>query len=449
MLVTPSGLQYVSGFSAVVASEAVAEALPVGNPHPQHPPLGLVHERVSGSPFFAPRASNWTTEVHRIRPTAANLRSPFIPDTSLPHFQTAPFIDGSTSLNPAFINPLGIPDPRSTFISGMRTMLGNGDAARLEGSAIHLYSFYLSMRGAQGNHEYFRNSDGHLMIIPVKGDLEVVTELGRMSLAPGEIGMIPRGIAFQVNRPDGTDAQEPASGYVWEVYGPYPSLPERGFMGTTGMSNDEDFLKTVAWFEDVEAAATELVLRQKLDGRIHESQLYRSPFDVVAFRGNYVPYKYDMRRFQDVNTVSWGHLDPSIKTALTSPWGDFVIFLGGLWLLAEDTFRPPWCHRNLYSEAMGQVDVYEAKQVPAGGLTVHNRMTGHGPDNATLERGRAADTTKPQRTDPSIAFMFESPWAWRSTELARQMEDPHYIVRSWGGFSETADREALRRGRRP
>lgn len=442
------GFSYAAGFNAMVASEAVEGALPVGNPHPQTPPFGLVHERLSGSPFFAPRADNWTTEIYRIRPTAANLRSPFTP-TAIHHIQSAPFADGLTNLNPTYVHPLGIPDPRSNFASGIRTMLGNGDVARLEGSAIHLYSFYLSMRGAEGTQEYFRDSDGHLMIIPVKEDLEIVTELGRMRLTPGEIGMIPRGIAFQVNRPDGADPSQPASGYVWEVYGAYPLPPERGFMGTTGLSNDEDFLKTLAWYEDVEAAATEMVLRQKLDGRIHEAMLYRSPFDVVAFRGNYVPYKYDMRRFQDVNSVSRGHLDPSIKTALTSPFGDFVIFLGGIWLAAEGTFRPPWYHRNVYSEAMGQVDAYEAKQVPPGGLTVHNRMTGHGPDNATFERGRAADTTVPQKTPSSIAFMFESPWAWRSTELARQMEDPHYIVRSWGGFSETADREALRRGRRP
>src|SRR5678816_4204516 len=86
-----------------------------------------------------------------------------------------------------------------------------------------------------------------------------------------------------------------------------------------------------------------------------------SPLDVVAWHGNYYPFKYDLARFNAINTVSFDHVDPSIFTVLTSVSDtqgvanvDFVIF-PPRWTVAEHTFRPPYFHRNVMSEFMGLV----------------------------------------------------------------------------------------------
>ena len=146
--------------------------------------------------------------------------------------------------------------------------------------------------------------------------------------------------------------------------------------------------------------------------------------DVVGWHGNYAPYKYDLTRFNTMNTVSFDHPDPSIFTVLTSPSAkpgtanvDFVIF-PPRWMVGEDTFRPPYFHRNVMSEYMGLINgVYDAK--PAGGFepgggSLHNCMTPHGPETEAFNAASNAKL-KPEYLGSTLAFMFESSLVYSPT----------------------------------
>ena len=210
-------------------------------------------------------------------------------------------------------------------------------------------------------------------------------------------------------------------------YGAPLRLPELGPIGANGLANPRDFLAPVAAFEDDEAPH-EIVA--KAGGHLWSARVGHSPLDVVAWHGNVHPYKYDLARFNVINTVSYDHPDPSIFTVLTSPSDtpgvancDFVIF-PPRWMVAEGTFRPPWFHRNVMSELMGLVHgLYDAKAtgfVP-GGVSLHNCMSAHGPDRATWEKATAAPLA-PQKIDDTLAFMFETRWVIAPTRAA--MESP-------------------------
>ena len=199
--------------------------------------------------------------------------------------------------------------------------------------------------------------------------------------------MIPRGIKFRVDLPDGA-----SRGYICESYGAPFRLPELGAIGANGLANARDFLAPVAAFEDLDADCR---IVAKFLGKLWVAEIDHSPLDVVAWHGNYAPYKYDLARFNCINTVSFDHPDPSIYTVLTSPSGvDFAIF-PPRWLVAEHTFRPPWFHRNLMNEFMGLIfGKYDAKAegfLP-GGASLHNCMSGHGPDAETYERASTRRT---------------------------------------------------------
>ena len=188
-----------------------------------------------------------------------------------------------------------------------------------------------------------------------------------------------------------------------------------------------DFLTPVAYYEDLE---DDFELITKFQGALWSAKIGHSPLDVVAWHGNYAPYKYDLRRFNAVNTVSYDHPDPSIFTVLTSPSDsigtancDFVLF-PPRWTVAEGTFRPPYFHRNVMSEFMGLIKgQYDAKAegfVP-GGSSLHNCMSAHGPDTAAFTKAINEDL-KPQYIDDTLAFMFESRYVIRPTRFA--MEAP-------------------------
>jgi homogentisate 1,2-dioxygenase len=407
-------VRYASGFGNEHATEAVAGALPVGKNSPQRTPFGLYAEQLSGTAFTAPRSENRRSWLYRLRPSAAH--PPFRP---LPAgaLRSGPFDEVPPSPNRLRWSPLPIPEAPTDFVDGLFTLGGNGSPAMGAGTSIHVYAANRSMKD-----RVLFDADGEMLIVPQLGALRLATELGLLEIAPGEIAVVPRGVRFRVELLAGE-----ARGYVCENHGAPFRLPELGPIGSNGLANARDFLAPVAWFEDVEAP-TRVV--QKFQGRLWETELDHSPLDVVAWHGNLAPYKYDLARFNTIGTVSFDHPDPSIFTVLTSPSDtpgtancDFVIF-PPRWMVAEQTFRPPWFHRNVMSELMGLVHgVYDAKAegfVP-GGASLHNCMSAHGPDRATYDQAVAADL-KPHKIDQTLAFMFETRWVIAPTRAA--MESP-------------------------
>jgi homogentisate 1,2-dioxygenase len=404
-----------SGFGNHFASEAVPGALPVGRNSPQHVPFGLYAEQLSGTAFTAPRSENRRSWLYRLRPSAAH--PPFTPYDGAPLLRSAPFPDEALSPNRLRWNPLPLPDEPVDFVDGLVTIGGNGDVGSGHGCAIHLYAVSQSMTDRA-----FFNADGEMLILPQQGALRVVTEMGVLTLTPLQMVLVPRGVRFRVELVDG-----PARGYVCENYGAPFRLPELGPIGANGLANPRDFEAPVAAYEDVERTV-EIV--QKFQGSLWRTMLDHSPFDVAAWHGNLAPVRYDLSRFNSINTVSFDHPDPSIFTVLTSPGDsagtaniDFVIF-PPRWMVAEDTFRPPWFHRNVMSEYMGLIHgSYDAKAggfVPGGG-SLHNAMSAHGPDQASHAAAIAADLV-PQRIADTMAFMFESRHVIRPTRWA--METP-------------------------
>jgi homogentisate 1,2-dioxygenase len=405
-------LSYQNGFGNGFASEARPGALPVGRNSPQRAPYGLYAELLSGTAFTAPRALNQRTWMYRMRPAAMHGRFERIDNRQ---WRTGPFVEAETPANRLRWSAWPAQQSVADFVDGMFTVAGNGDAHAQSGVAAHVYVANRSM-----DKRYFVNTDGEMLIVPQAGRLLLHTELGKLDVAPGEIALVPRGMRMRVELPD-----DQARGYVCENYGSPFRLPELGPIGSNGLANARDFLAPVAAYEEV--AGTVRIVNKFL-GQLWQAEQAHSPLDVVAWHGNLVPYKYDLARFMAVGTVSFDHPDPSIYTVLTSGTDtpgvancDFVIF-PPRWLVAEDTFRPPWFHRNVMSELMGLVHgVYDAKAegfVP-GGVSLHNSMLPHGPDAATFEKASAAELT-PHRLADTLAFMFESRHIFRPTAQALQ-----------------------------
>jgi homogentisate 1,2-dioxygenase len=401
--------RFFPGFGNDNSTEAVPGALPFGRNSPQRPPFGLYAEQYSATAFTAPRSENRRSWLYRLRPSAQH--PAFVPYTRTTLLRSGPFIEVAPSPNRLRWDPLGAPASGVDFVDGLVTYGGNGDVGAGAGMAVHMYAASTSMRRA------FFNSDGEMLLVPQHGELRVVTELGVLELAPGHIGLIPRGIKFRVELLGAA-----AVGYVCENYGALFRLPDLGPIGSNGLANSRDFLTPLAHFEDVDGDC-ELV--QKFQGALWTTTLDHSPFDVVAWHGNVAPYQYNLARFNTIGTVSFDHPDPSIFTVLTSPTDtpgtancDFVIF-PPRWMVGEDTFRPPWFHRNVMSEFMGLIHgAYDAKAggFAPGGASLHNCMNAHGPDKLSHQGATAAKLT-PHKIENTMAFMFESravirPTAW-------------------------------------
>ncbi len=403
-------MSYQTGFGNHFSTEAIAGALPVARNSPQRPAFGLYTEQLSGTSFTAPRAENRRSWLYRLRPTAAH--GSYLPFTRATRLRSGPFNEAAPTPNRLRWDPLPMSN-EGDFIDGLVTYCGNGDPGSQSGVAIHLYAAARSMSNC-----CLQCSDGELLIVPQQGALRIVTELGVLDVAPAFIAVIPRGVRFRV------EIDAPARGYVCENYGAPFRLPELGPIGSNGLANARDFETPVAAFEDIE---TPFEVIQKFQGGWWSTQLDHSPFDVVAWHGNLAPYRYDLRRFNTIGTVSFDHPDPSIFTVLTSPSDtagvancDFVIF-PPRWMVAENTFRPPWFHRNVMSEFMGLVlGEYDAKEgggFAPGGASLHNQMNGHGPDATTTAKAMEADL-QPRKIDDTLAFMIESRYVLRPTAQA-------------------------------
>ena len=431
-------LAYQSGFGNEFATEALPGALPVGRNSPQRCPYGLYAEQLTGSAFTAPRAENRRSWLYRIRPSA--MHTPF-QRVALGAFSSD---YGVSPPNQLRWNPLPAPTQPADFVEGLVSMAGNGDALAQSGAGIYRYAANRSM-----TKRVFYNADGELLIVPQMGRQRFVTELGSIDAEPQEIVVIPRGVRFRVElldeEPGGSDGstRAVACGYVCENFGANFRLPDLGPIGANGLANRRDFLTPVAAYEDLDGPH-ELVA--KFGGHLWSAHMDHSPLDVVAWHGNYAPYKYDLRRFNTMGSISYDHPDPSIFLVLHSASDtpgvsniDFVIFPPRI-LAAQDTFRPPWFHRNIASEFMGLLHgVYDAKAegfVP-GGASLHNCMSGHGPDAETFEKASRADISRPQLITDTMAFMFETRCVLRPTRqaLASAQLQPDYH-QCWQGLQK-------------
>ncbi len=422
-------IEYLSGFGNEHATEAVPGALPIGRNSPQRAPHGLYAEQISGTAFTVPRRWNRRSWVYRIRPSAAHGSFHRIDNGFL---RSAPFDDIEPDPNRLRWGPLPLPAEGQAldFVDGLYTMGGNGDTRAQAGIGIHVYRANRSMVD-----RCFVDADGELLLVPELGRLLVHTEFGTLGVTPGEIVVVPRGVRFRVELVDGV-----ARGYICENYGALFALPDLGPIGSNGLANARDFLSPVAAYEERDQP---MEVVNKFGGNLWAAEYDHSPLDVVAWHGNYAPYKYDLTRFMTINTVSYDHPDPSIFTVLTSGTttpglanADFVIF-PPRWLVGEDTFRPPWFHRNVMSEFMGLVHgEYDAKAegfLP-GGASLHNCFSSHGPDVETFEKASAANLV-PQKVDDTMAFMFETCWPVVPTRFA--MEAGHRqgdYDAVWDGF---------------
>ncbi len=367
---------YQSGFGNEFATEALPGALPPAQNSPQRCPYDLYAEQFSGTAFTAPRHANRRSWLYRIRPAVTH--GPF------QALDRDPFADQTNSepLSPNQLrwDPPPLPNVPTDFVEGLLPIAGNGSPETHTGCGISMYVANRSM----GN-RFFYSADGELRVdAPASG----------------------------------------ARGYICENFAAPLELPDLGPIGSNGLANPRDFLTPHAYYED---RAGDCVLIAKFLGRLWAARMDHSPLDVVAWHGNNVPYKYDLRRFNAIGSISYDHPDPSIFLVLHSPSGtvgtsnlDFVVF-PPRWLAMQNTFRPPWFHRNVASEYMGLIHgVYDAKStgfVP-GGASLHNSMSGHGPDAATFDKALAADTTQPQHITDTMAFMFESRFVLRPTRSA-------------------------------
>jgi homogentisate 1,2-dioxygenase len=409
---------YMTGFGNEFATEALPGTLPVGQNSPQQVAHGLYAEQLSGSAFTAPRGQNRRSWLYRIRPAAMHGSfSPFL-SSGLAGGGTAVFHsdfgDGPVTPDQLRWDPLPLPAVPTDFVEGLYTMAGNGSPAAQHGVGIHLYAADRDMAG-----RYFYDADGELLLVPQQGRLRIATELGVLDVEPQQVAVVPRGVRFRVELPDGA-----SRGYVLENFGAPLRLPDLGPIGSNGLANPRDFETPVAAYEDIEG---EFELVAKFQGHLWRAAIGHSPLDVVAWHGNCAPYRYDLRRFNAVGSISFDHPDPSIFTVLTAPSDtpgtanvDFAIF-PPRWLVAQHTFRPPWFHRNVASEFMGLVHgAYDAKAegfLP-GGASLHNCMSGHGPDAATFDKASAADLSRPDVVADTMAFMFETRAVLRPTRQA-------------------------------
>ncbi len=393
--------RYMSGFGNEFETESLPGALPRGQNSPQRCPYGLYAEQMSGTAFTAPNGVNRRSWLYRIRPSVLHARH--FAGLAWPLWKTAPCVEAPPGIGQFRWGAVPITDEPLNFVSGMRTMATAGNADSRLGGAIHVYLVTRSMTD-----EYFYDADGDLLVVAQQGGLDFLTEFGRLEISPGKICVIPRGIKFKVGPTGGS-----ARGFVCENYGAPFVLPKRGAIGANGLANARDFMTPVADFEDKESPCA---LTVKWGGGFFECRLDHSPLDVVAWHGNYAPYKYDLRDFSPLGASRFDHPDPSIFTVLTAPSGepgvanvDFAIF-PERWQVAERTFRPPWHHINVMSEFMGLIEGrYDAKPegFAPGGMSLHNMMCPHGPDAIACARAWDEEL-KPERLTDTLAFMFET-----------------------------------------
>ncbi|KAK0434287.1 homogentisate 1,2-dioxygenase [Armillaria borealis] len=411
---SPSGdpYKYQVGFGNRFASEAIPGILPQGQNHPQKNKYGLYMEGMTGSPFVAPRPQNLHAFMYRIRPSLDHkkfVRLPDSPDMESNFLPTNPKVH----ISPTQLNWAPPPFPSSKdevdFIAGLKTIGGNGEPTAREGLALHIY-----LANADMKNKAFCDSDGDMLVVPQQGRLDVQTEFGRMMVRPGELMVIQKGMKFKVSLPDG-----PSRGYVQEIFGSHFELPDLGPIGGHGMANPRDFEVPLASFEIDETS-----WEGKIGGQLFSAAQDHIPFDVVAWQGNYVPYKYAMEKFIFVGSVSKDHLDPSVFTVLTAkskatgiPLVE-ILTVSERWNVASDTFRPPYYHRNNATEILCFISGERGGRYVPGGIVLQTVFCPHGPPPEVHKAAIVAEL-KPERISKgSMAIAIETPMILSMTDYA-------------------------------
>eukprot|EP00550_Attheya_septentrionalis_P011516 CAMPEP_0198303206 /NCGR_PEP_ID=MMETSP1449-20131203/56767_1 /TAXON_ID=420275 /ORGANISM="Attheya septentrionalis, Strain CCMP2084" /LENGTH=538 /DNA_ID=CAMNT_0044005693 /DNA_START=55 /DNA_END=1671 /DNA_ORIENTATION=+ len=463
-------LYYLLGFGNSFESEALPNALPRGRNNPRNVPYHLYAEQLNGTAFTSPRSCNRRTWLYRTHPSVHGTSSPLLPPDQLSHsklfkgnnddndddddsvvhtIRNKPSCFGHCAPqdltwdpNPMRWKPFSTNSSSETaqdhdFVSGCHLL-----ASRPEQVSIYVYAFGQNMTSSSSSssstlpqmkkklQHHLYNSDGHFLIVPQGGpDLEIQTELGHLKVGHREIAVLPRGMMFSVNKGkrEGQD-DDVARGYLLEVEEGHFQLPELGPIGSNGLVNVRDVCHPVASYDatpstDDSQQQQQHVIWNKFGGQLFGRTQSHSPFNVVAWHGNYVPFKYDLNKFCAIGSVTYDHLDPSMYTVLTVPSHgeagtalcDFVVFPSNR-IMATDsnTLRPPWFHRNVMTEFMGLLDgVYDAKQEDGfqpGGASLHSCMTPHGPDASSYQAAVTNPCTSPTALPPTagMAFMFET-----------------------------------------
>merc|ERR1712137_455088 len=414
---------YQQGFGNHFCSEAIPGALPIGQNAPQKCAFGLYAEQLSGTAFTVPRTHNQRSWLYRTQPSVTHL--PFT------EIESGLFTDNYNIIDPNQFQwrPFEISSEKHDFVQGMKTICGAGDPSSREGVAIYIFTANANMENKS-----FYSSDGDFLLVAQQGTLDIQTEFGKMLVEPGEICVIQRGMHFTVN------VNGPTRGYALEVFTGHFEIPNLGPIGANGLANPRDFQTPVAYFERENDRDWTII--NKFLGKQFVAKMDHSPYNVVAWHGNYAPYKYNLNLFNTMNTVSFDHADPSIFTVLTCPTNtpgqaavDFVIF-PPRWVVQENSFRPPYYHRNCMSEFMGLIKgEYEAKKdgFCMGGASLHSCMTPHGPDTKTFE-GASTCELKPVKIENTMAFMFESSYFFKLTPFAANHNLRVEYYQCWQGL---------------
>lgn len=426
--------EYNVGFGNHFESEAVEGSLIKGCNNPQKCPKNLYAEQINGTSFTQPRHLNLKTWLYKIKPTVGHSKHTPIDNEELSNF-ISDFSSGvNLNITPDQLRwkpiPFPLKDKKVDFLNGIMTYCGVGSPELKNGMGIHMYSCNVSMN----ENSAFYSADGDFLIVPQVGVLDITTELGKLKVSPWEIVVIPRGIKFNVK------VTGESRGYFNEIYRGHYRPIERGPIGSNGLANERDFYAPVAWYEDRECDFTVIT---KFMGKFFSSKYDRSVFDTVAWHGNYVPYKYNLKRYNTIGTITYDHPDPSIFTVLSASTDDpytslcdFVIF-NPRWLVGENTFRPPYYHRNTMTEFMGNIDgVYDAKEegFSPGAASLHSCMSGHGPEYQVFEKASNSEL-KPIKLENTLSFMFETNFIMKvnKNSLEKGREDVNYIE-CWKGM---------------
>jgi len=411
-----------TGFGNVHQSEDLPDALPRDQNSPRRVAYGLYAEQVNGSGFVAPRHENRRSWLYRVRPSADQS-----PAVALPQgFLAGDFLAEPPEPNLAGWAPLPLPTVATDFVDGLATLGGAGSARLRRGYAVHVYA---ANRGMEDR--CFGNADGDLLILPEQGALTLLTELGPLEVAPGQVALVPRGIRFSVLVSVGG-----ARGYVAESFGRPFGLPDRGPVGANGLADARHFRAPSAWHEDRVSLGYRVTA--KLAGRLFESTQDHSPFDVAAWQGNHVPTVYDLDAFSPVGNARFDHGDPSIHTVLSAPMDeqgahtlDLVAFVAR-WDVTEHTFRPPYFHRNVTTELNGIVRdaVVPGSPFVPGCFFLTPSLVPHGVVAASVERHLAeAAAESPRRSsESSLWFQFETALPFVPTPWAR---DAAHRIADW------------------
>lgn len=402
---------YMSGFGNTFETESIPGALPKGQNSPQKCPFNLYAEQLSGSPFSAPNNVNERSWLYRLRPSVKHSMN--YTKINKKNWKTAPHQgEHNLPIGQYRWNPLLEEEP-CEFIDGVKTITVSGDVNVHNGMASNIYIFNKSMKNT-----VFTNADAEMLFIPYSGSICLFTEMGKLRIKPGQIAVLPRGISVKISTDD-----EISKGYLCENYGSKFNISEKGIIGANCLANPRDFKIPVAAYEELENNHSSIL---KWCGSFYKTEIKHSPLDVVAWHGNYTPYLYNLNNFSPIGSTNFDHPDPSIYSVLTSKSEtlgtsniDFIVF-PERWSVAENTFRPPWYHKNIMSEFMGLIyGEYDARPNGffPGGISLHNMMLPHGPDYETFQKASNEDL-KPHKFENSLAFMFETRYPQHVTKFA-------------------------------